>query len=218
MSTRFQIVAASLRLPAILLVCVIIGCAIVDIAHVIWPIVISACILGCLAAVKYYKPAPPPAYTSDSSRSGQYIHTEEAARLVQDLIGPYPRYAAAAATQLGEIRDGAAVPSLISVLDRSAWRSETGWDAVSEAIVRALALIGDGRALSVLNRVRMARGVEFTEAVDDAIASITSMSPLDMRTRAARPNEAYQTQAPAGNQQPVPARKPRISLTGEEIM
>jgi hypothetical protein len=189
LSSRLYFVARGLRVPAISIGLVVVGCAIVDYRQVIWPIGTGLGVLGLITLTLYQLSALESAGKANDVQAGKNTQTQGAAHLVQDLLSPYPPYAAAAAEKLGEIRDAAAVPSLINVLDRSVWRSESGWDIVCVAIVQALARIGDGRALPVLNRVRAARGVDFSDEVDSAITCITSLGPAGIGSMSVKPYE-----------------------------
>jgi hypothetical protein len=174
-----QEVTKALLRPAIAVGCAIIGCAFVDFSGLMWPILAGIVVLGSIAGVVYVRAR---FYAPDAASLPvlqQRVQTGESARYVQDLFSPYTQCAAQAAEQLGQIGDAAVVPSLISVLDRSAWRDEPGWDQVCETIVLALAAIGDGRALPALNRISGARGPEFRDMVDSAVASITDMQRRD---------------------------------------
>jgi hypothetical protein len=119
-------------------------------------------------------------FTRDAAAPRQRPISEESARYVQELVGPDTHRAALAAEHLGRTGDAAVLSSLITVLDRSAWSVEPGRDRVCEAVVIAMAGIGDGRALPALNRASKARTAKFQELVDSAVAAITNMQPLDV--------------------------------------
>lgn len=212
LSSSSPLAVNAFRIPALSIGLVLTGCAVVDYRYILAPVIFGGCTLSIIAAALVVRSKRENVIAANDSQSIRHVHSEEAARMVQDLFGPYPRYAAAAAEHLGVIREAGAVPSLISVLDRSAWRSEDGWGTVCEAIVEALAKIGDGRALPVLNRVQGARGADFSIKVNAAIASMTSLDPAGLDAMANRRVEVLAPLAPASA---VQTGKPRRLLTAD---
>jgi hypothetical protein len=172
-------VKSALIRPAIVVVFCILACAFVDPSHLIWPILAGILVLGIIATVVVVR-ARWFTHSAGFTPAKQRQISEESARYVQDLVGPDAHRAALAAEHLGRIGDATVVPSLITILDRSAWSIEPGRDRVCEAIVIAMAAIGDGRALPALNRASKARSVKFQELVDSAVAAITNTQPLDI--------------------------------------
>jgi hypothetical protein len=166
----------ALALPALVALCFIIACAFVDRSHILWPVLACLLILGGIGGSAFLRArfsAPkaeliPMVYQAEQPA----VKPDANAQYVQDLFSPYTQCAAMAAEHLGKIGDAAVVPSLISVLDRSAWRDEPGWEQVCESIIVALVSIGDGRTLPALNRISGARDPKFREFVASAIASI----------------------------------------------
>jgi hypothetical protein len=168
---------AALIRPGIAAACVTTGCVFVDYTGALWAILASGLVLGTIAAIICARSRFITRETAALPTLHQDAHLDENAQYVQDLFSPYTQCAALAAEQLGKTGDAAVVPSLISVLDRSAWREEPGWEQVCEAIVVALVSIGDGRAVPALNRISGARGPEFRAFVADSIASISNSPP-----------------------------------------
>lgn len=198
MSKRIRAVARTLVIPSIAVGCTIVGCALEDSSGVVWLSVGCAVLLATLAVVKCCQYVPDSELQVRETHAWKSSASDEVALLVQDLFSPYTQCVIAAADRLGEIRDAWAVPSLISVLDRSAWRPEPGWSEVTESIVMSLARIGDGRCLPVLNRVRLARGQDLRDTVDVAIAAITNTVPLGNHRTYAKPNSGQKKSVPPG--------------------
>ena len=198
MSNRIRAVARALIVPSVAVGCIIAGCAFEDASGVVWLSAGCAMLLAVVAVVKYVRYEPDSDTQMSAAHATKSAASDEVALLVQDLFSPYTQCVTAAADRLGDIRDAWAVPSLISVLDRSAWRPEPGWDEVSESIVMSLARIGDGRGLPVLNRVRLARGQELREKVDIAIAAIANMVPVVSLRVSTLPTTQQKTRVPPG--------------------
>src|SRR5579862_6706638 len=114
-------VKAALVRPAIVIGCAVIGCAFVDYTFLLWPILAGGLALGCIAGIAYVRARFFAPDAASLPLLQQRVQSEESAKCVQDLFSPYTQCVIKAAEQLGQIRDAGAVPSLISVLDRSAW-------------------------------------------------------------------------------------------------
>ena len=104
--------------------------------------------------------------------------SETAARYVPLLHGEYSPYVIEAAEALGRERDMTAVPALLVVLQRCVDEQRPGWRDVAEALVKALAGIGDRRALEPLYRLENVRGIGIIPAIREAIAAIEPQTSL----------------------------------------
>lgn len=177
MSRKSRRLRDALITPSIVIGCVVVGCAAVDFTFVIWPIAVGVVFLCGIAAAHTLKQA-------DSSIYGEEVHVstaqrmqiDDCERLAQDLFCLYSKYVVAASDRLGDKRDP--FDALTSLLERSTACFDPGWSDVCLTIVQAFGTMRDVRALPVLARVRLARGSEFRDAVDSAIALIADRPRL----------------------------------------
>ncbi|HLK61152.1 MAG TPA: HEAT repeat domain-containing protein [Chthonomonadaceae bacterium] len=101
-----------------------------------------------------------------------------AEKLTPDLWGEYSPYVIEAAEKLAEERDTTAVPALLTALQRCVDQQRPGWSEVAEALVKALARIGDRRALALLYRLENVRGIGIIPSIREAIAAIEPQTSL----------------------------------------
>src|ERR1041385_3638572 len=94
------------------------------------------------------------------------------------LFGSYSPYVIDTAVRLAEERDVTAVPALIIALQRCVDQQSPGWREVAEALVLALARIGDRRALNLLYRLENVRGIGIIPSIREAIAAIEPQTSL----------------------------------------
>jgi hypothetical protein len=113
----------------------------------------------------------------------QYIRTDESNLQLIDLAAA--QYGVLGLEKHSQLPDAVAVASLVMVLDHSKDMSDPGWDELCESIVREIARTGDTRCLPALDRVRLARGSEFRDAVDAAVVSITQNQRREFRMECA---------------------------------
>jgi hypothetical protein len=104
--------------------------------------------------------------------------SEYVASLTPLLMGEYPEYVIEAATQLGESRDPSAVPALMRVLESCLDMQRVGWCEIAEAVVNALAKIGDRRSLALLYQIENVRGIGIITQIRAAIAAIEPQTSL----------------------------------------
>lgn len=98
--------------------------------------------------------------------------------LTRQLLGSYTPYVLEAAQQLGQARVAGAVPHLMYALETCVNGQQPGWRDHAEAFVEALALIGDRRALPLLQRLENVRGIGLLPAIRHAIAEIEPQTSL----------------------------------------
>ncbi|MCS6777515.1 MAG: HEAT repeat domain-containing protein [Chloroherpetonaceae bacterium] len=104
--------------------------------------------------------------------------TEQVAQWTPHLLGDYPPYVIEAARALGETRDPTAVPALLRVLEQCVDMQRPSWREIAEAIIDALAQIGDRRALPLLYRIENVRGIGLIPCIREAIAAIEPQTSL----------------------------------------
>ncbi len=104
--------------------------------------------------------------------------SETARTLTPQLFGEYSPYIIEAAAKLAAERDMSAVPALLVALQGCVDQQRPGWRDVAEALVLALARIGDRRALEVLYRLENVRGIGIIPAIRTAIASLEPQTSL----------------------------------------
>ncbi len=115
---------------------------------------------------------------SRSARIQRSEQSELAEQLTPQLFGNHPPYVIEAAEKLGDARDTTAVPHLIYALEQCVETQPPCWCEMGEALVTALARIGDRTALPVLFRLENVRGIGFISAIRSAIASIEPSTSL----------------------------------------
>ena len=165
-------IGAALMWPSTVVGSIIIGCALVDVSFLVWPILFGAVILSAIVIVECFRPSVEP-YTADAfdgvSEAFHMVTDSSSSSIQEQAIGGY------AANELqyrDDLHDHSAVASLVAALDPMNEADEPGWDEVCESIVGTIARTGDARFLPALGRVRLARGLQFRDAVDAAIEAI----------------------------------------------
>lgn len=104
--------------------------------------------------------------------------SELVASLTPQLLGDYSPYVIEAAEMLGEARDATAVPALMRVLEYSVDMQPPSWKETAEVVVKALAKIGDRRALPLLYRIENVRGIGLISTIREAISAIEPQTSL----------------------------------------
>jgi len=172
MNSTTSTLSAALKWPSIVIGSIVIGCAVVDDTFLIWPLLMGAGILAAIAALEYFRQTRRQLSTARSSDSGA-VQPKGAGSVDYRILEPAPDSRVVVGEfHGGDLRDPVTVASLAAVLDQSKEMREPGWDGVCESIVETIARTGDARFLPALGRVRLARGSEFRDRVDSAIATI----------------------------------------------
>jgi HEAT repeat protein len=104
--------------------------------------------------------------------------SELVTELTEQLCGEYSPYVIEAAEKLGEAQDTTAVPALLLVLEDCVNVQRPCWRDVAEALIHALARIGDRRALPLLYRLETVRGIGVISTIRSAIATIEPQTSL----------------------------------------
>jgi hypothetical protein len=170
MSNRTTNLLVALKWPSIVVASIVTGCAVVDYTYLVWPLLCGAVVLIAIAIVADLWQSRRARATVGIALERQPMQIEESSLRFLDVATA--RCAVVGSEHRSLHQDSAVVASLVSVLDHSKGIVEPGWDEVCESIVGTLARTGDSRCLPALGRVRLARGVQFRDAVDAAIAAI----------------------------------------------